>query len=102
MNSDSQAAVSGGDRTDDLLTSGVTEALAAGMSWVQIAAQLGHCLTVTVGQGPEDRDTRSVACTAIRSLTWVYRQYRVVEQQLRLQQDHHCACNILCSTSVAR
>lgn len=41
VDSDSQAAVSGGDRTDDLLTRAVTEALAAGMSWAQIAVQLG-------------------------------------------------------------
>lgn len=41
MDPDSQAAVSGGDRTDDLLAGAVTEALAAGMSWAQIAAQLG-------------------------------------------------------------
>ncbi|MDF3313397.1 hypothetical protein P3H15_51800 [Rhodococcus sp. T2V] len=41
MDADSHAAVSGGDRTDDLLTRAVTEALKAGMSWAQIAAQLG-------------------------------------------------------------
>ena len=41
MDSDSHAAVSGGDQTDDLLTRAVAEALAAGMSWAQIAAQLG-------------------------------------------------------------
>ncbi|WP_257890388.1 hypothetical protein [Rhodococcus sp. USK10] len=41
VDSDSHAAVSGGDQTDDLLTKAVTEALAAGMSWAQIAAQLG-------------------------------------------------------------
>ncbi|RZL72138.1 MAG: hypothetical protein EOP32_38935 [Rhodococcus sp. (in: high G+C Gram-positive bacteria)] len=41
MNSDSQAAVSGGDLTDDLLTRAVTEALTTGMSWAQIASQLG-------------------------------------------------------------
>ena len=38
---DSLAVVSGGARTDDLLTRAVTEALAAGVSWAQIAAQLG-------------------------------------------------------------
>ncbi|MFC9763367.1 hypothetical protein [Rhodococcus jostii] len=37
MDSDSEAAVSGGDRADDLLTRAVTEALTAGMSWAQIA-----------------------------------------------------------------
>lgn len=41
MDSDSHAAVSGGNQTDDLLTRAVTEALTAGMSWAQIAAQLG-------------------------------------------------------------
>ena len=41
MDSDSLNAVSGGDQTDDLLTRAVTEALAAGMPWAQIAAQLG-------------------------------------------------------------
>ena len=49
MNSDSQAAVSGGDLTDDLLTRAVTEALAAGMSWAQIATQLGVPLPATCG-----------------------------------------------------
>ncbi|WP_249343920.1 hypothetical protein R1X32_03975 (plasmid) [Rhodococcus opacus] len=49
VNSDSQAAVSGGDLTDDLLTRAVTEALAAGMSWAQIAAQLGVPPPVTCG-----------------------------------------------------
>jgi hypothetical protein len=37
---DSQAAASG-DRTDDLLARAVSEALTAGMSWAQIASQLG-------------------------------------------------------------
>ena len=41
VDSDSHAAVFRGDQTDDLLTRAVTEALAAGMSWAQIAAQLG-------------------------------------------------------------
>ncbi|MGV9871122.1 hypothetical protein [Rhodococcus koreensis] len=41
MASDSHAAVSGGDHTDDLLARAVIEALAAGMSWAQVAAQLG-------------------------------------------------------------
>ncbi|MFD9664386.1 hypothetical protein ACFWAY_22610 [Rhodococcus sp. NPDC059968] len=49
MDSDSQAAVSGGDRTDDLLTRAVIEALAAGISWAQIAAQLGVPPPVTCG-----------------------------------------------------
>ncbi|WP_237720586.1 MULTISPECIES: hypothetical protein [Rhodococcus] len=41
MDSDSHADVSGGDQTDDLLARAVAEALTAGMSWAQIAAQLG-------------------------------------------------------------
>ena len=41
MDSDSHAAVSGGDQTDDLLARAVTEALTAGMPWAQIASQLG-------------------------------------------------------------
>ncbi|MFC9836455.1 hypothetical protein ACFVKB_21950 [Rhodococcus sp. NPDC127530] len=41
MDSDNQAAVASGDRTDDLLARAVTGALTAGMSWAQIAAQLG-------------------------------------------------------------
>lgn len=39
--SDSPDAVSCGDQADDLLTRAVAEALVAGMSWAQIAAQLG-------------------------------------------------------------
>ncbi|RZL74000.1 MAG: hypothetical protein EOP32_35895 [Rhodococcus sp. (in: high G+C Gram-positive bacteria)] len=41
MDSDSPDAVSGDDQADDLLTLAVAEALVAGMSWAQIAAQLG-------------------------------------------------------------
>lgn len=41
MDSDNQAAVASVDRTDDLLAQAVTGALKAGMSWAQIAAQLG-------------------------------------------------------------
>ncbi|GAF49150.1 hypothetical protein [Rhodococcus wratislaviensis] len=38
---ESPDALSGGDQADDLLTRAVAEALVAGMSWAQIAAQLG-------------------------------------------------------------
>ncbi|MGY4783660.1 hypothetical protein ACVH9Z_27550 [Rhodococcus opacus] len=51
MDSDSQAAVSGGNLTDDLLTRAVTESLAAGISWAQIAAQLGVPPPVARGHG---------------------------------------------------
>ncbi|RZL73457.1 MAG: hypothetical protein EOP32_36805 [Rhodococcus sp. (in: high G+C Gram-positive bacteria)] len=37
-------AVSGGDRTDDLLTRARTEALAVGTSWAYIGAVVSGCL----------------------------------------------------------
>ncbi|MGW5152880.1 hypothetical protein [Rhodococcus koreensis] len=41
MDADHTGAVTGGDRTDELLARAVVEALKAGRTWAQIAAQLG-------------------------------------------------------------
>jgi len=41
VGTDSADAVSGGGRTEDLLTRAVIEALRAGTPWAQIATQLG-------------------------------------------------------------